>query len=152
MGKRQSFAQKNALLRAFQEYGRWVKTIFILRYLNQSDYQRRITKQLNKGEHLHALRRFLFFANRAQIRQHQPEQMANQAHCLTLMTNAVVVWNTTYMPAILEQLRIEGYPVQTVDVSHSSPTRYGHINPHGRYVFELDNTLRAGKLRPLRTG
>ena len=149
MAKLKSFAQKNALLIAFQEYGRLVKTIFILRYLNQPDYQRRITKQLNKGEHLHDLRRFLFFGNRGQIRQRQQTQVANQAHCLTLVTNAVVVWNTAYMQAILEQLEIEEYPIQAEDLNHLSPTRYAHINLHGRYFFELDSNLHSGKLRPL---
>jgi len=33
IGKLQSFPQQNALLKALQEYGRLVKTIFILRYL-----------------------------------------------------------------------------------------------------------------------
>lgn len=59
IGKLQSFEQKNALFRALQEYGRLLKTIFILRYLNNEDYQRRIGRQLNKGERLHDLRRFL---------------------------------------------------------------------------------------------
>ncbi len=54
------------------------------------DYRRRINTQLNKGEALHALRQFLFFANQGYIRRHQPEDQANQASCLNLVTNAVV--------------------------------------------------------------
>lgn len=90
IGKLQSFPQQNALLKALQEYGRLVKTIFILRYLDSEDYRRRITTQLNKGETLHSLRRFLFLAHLGQVRQRQSEDLANQSICLNLVTNAVV--------------------------------------------------------------
>lgn len=152
IGKLQSFEQKNALFRALQEYGRLLKTIFILRYLNNEDYQRRIGRQLNKGERLHDLRRFLCFANQGQIRRRQDEDLASQSHCLTLVTNAVVAWNTVYMAAAIEQLRTEGYQIQDEDITHLSPTRHEHINPHGKYKFDIDVELRRKALRPLREG
>jgi len=71
--------RQNAFTRALQEYGRLMKTLFVLRYLESEEYRRRINRQLNKGEALHALRRFLFFAERGTIRQHQQEDQANQA-------------------------------------------------------------------------
>ena len=46
--------------RALRDLGRLVKTQFILRWIENPDYRRRIHRQLNKGEALHALRRFLF--------------------------------------------------------------------------------------------
>lgn len=55
--------RQNVLTRALQEYGRLNKTIFILRYLLDEPFQRRIGAQINKGEALHALRGFLFVAN-----------------------------------------------------------------------------------------
>ena len=45
--------------RAFRDLGHLVKTQFILRWIENPDYRRRIHRQLNKGEALHALRRFL---------------------------------------------------------------------------------------------
>ena len=54
--KLQSFRRQNVLTRALQEYGRLNKTIFILRYLLDEPFQRRIGAQINKGEALHALR------------------------------------------------------------------------------------------------
>ena len=62
MGKLQSFLGLNRLLQAFQEYGRLIKTIFILRYLNSKNYRQQINRQLNRGESIHSLRRFLMFA------------------------------------------------------------------------------------------
>ena len=93
----QSYRRQNALTRALLEYGRLVKTIFILRYLESEQFRRRINTQLNKGESLHSLREFLFFANRGKIRRKQEEEQVHQATCLNLLTNCVIAWNTVYM-------------------------------------------------------
>lgn len=151
MGKLQSFEQQNSLFRALQEYGRLIKTGFILRYLNQQDYRRRIGAQLNKGERLHDLRRFLFFANQGQLRRSQAEDMTAQAHCLTLVTNAVVVWNTVYMTEVLDQMQREGFTLTPEVAAHLSPTRYEHINPHGKYLFDLEAEVKRVGLRKLRS-
>ena len=49
ISKLQAYPRQNVLTRALQEYGRLVKTLFILRYLHSQDYRRRINAQLNKG-------------------------------------------------------------------------------------------------------
>ncbi len=50
-----------------------------------------------------SLRRFLFFAHKGHVRR-----STDQAACLTLLTNAVIVWNTVYMARRDQQLAIEG--------------------------------------------
>jgi TnpA family transposase len=146
----QASPRQNALTRALQEYGRLVKTRFILRYLESADYRRRINRQLNKGESLHALRRFLFFAERGTLRRHQQEDQANQASCLTLVTNAVVTWNTVYIGAVVEELRTKGHVITDETLGHLSPALYDHINPYGTYQFDLEAAARLQGLRPLR--
>ena len=150
VGKLQSFPQQNTLLRAVQEYGKLVKTIFILRYLNSEEYRRSIHSQLNKGEALHSLRRFLFFAHQGQIRKRHQDDLSDQSGCLTLVTNAVVAWNTVYISKVLEELRLEGCPVLDDDVAHLSPARYEHINPYGKYFFDIAGNAARQGLRPLR--
>jgi TnpA family transposase len=127
-----------------------IKTLFILRYLESEDYRRRINAQLNKGESLHALREFLFVADKGVIRRKQEEAQTNQAMCLNLITNAVVVWNTVYMQAVLDSLRAEGSSVEEDDVAHLSPARFEHVNPYGKYFFPLEEAERRQGLRPLR--
>jgi TnpA family transposase len=151
IGKLQSYPRKNRLTRALQEYGRLVKTVFILRYLESADYRRRILGQLNKGEALHGLREFLLFANKGTLRKKQEEELQNQAGCLNLVTNAVVTWNTVYMAAVIEQLRVEGKTVDEEDIARLSPARYEHLNPYGKYRFEAQEGLSRTRLRPLRT-
>ena len=54
--KLQAYPRQHQLTNGLQEYGRLVKTIFILRYLLHQPLHRKINTQLNKGEQLHALR------------------------------------------------------------------------------------------------
>ncbi|NJK89267.1 MAG: Tn3 family transposase [Myxococcales bacterium] len=49
--------QPTKLARAFQELGRVIKTLFLLNYLNDESYRRRILTQLNRGEGRHRLAR-----------------------------------------------------------------------------------------------
>ena len=150
MSKLQAYPRQNILARALQEYGRLVKTLFILRYLESQDYRRRINAQLNKGESLHALRDFLFVADKGVIRRKQEEAQTNQAMCLNLITNAVVVWNTVYMQAVLDRLGREGLPVEEDDLAHLSPARFEHVNPYGKYLFPMEQAAQRHGLRPLR--
>ncbi len=133
----QARPRKSTLTKALQEYGRLRKTIFLLRYVEDADLRRRISRQLNKGEELHALRRFVFFANEGNVRKRQPEEQTEQALCLNLIADCVILWNTVRYQKILDELREEGLPVNEEDLAHLSPTRYGHINPYGRYRFDL---------------
>ena len=84
------------------------------------------------------------------IRRKQYEAQTNQAMCLNLITNAVVIWNTVYMQAALDQLRSEGYAIHEADLTHLSPARFEHINPYGKYYFPIDQARRRHGLRPLR--
>jgi len=150
IGKLQAYPRQNALTRVLQEYGRLTKTIFILRYLESEEYRRRIHAQINKGENLHNLRRFIFFAHEGKIRRKQLDEQSYQALCLSLVTNAVIVWNTVYINAVIEQLKSEGYSVLESDLKHTSPAKFEHINPYGKYHFDVDRELMRKELRPLR--
>jgi TnpA family transposase len=150
ISKLHAMPKHNRLVKSLQEYGRLVKTNFILRYLGSEEFRRQINRQLNKGEALHALRRFLFVANEAQIRKRHPDDQLNQAACLNLVTNAVVVWNAVYMWEAIEQLKREGRQIDEADIKHLSPARYDHINVFGRYSFPVEEALKRRKLRPLR--
>jgi rRNA maturation protein Nop10 len=54
------------------------------------------------------------------------------------------------MSAVLDQLRSEGHNVADGDVVHLSPARYAHINPYGKYRFNVEGEFNRKGLRPLR--
>jgi len=148
--KLQAYPQKNALALALQEYGRLARTLHVLRWYTNHDDRRRVMRQLNKGEALHDLRAYLMIANKGYLRRKRGEDLVHQASCLNLVTNAVILWNTVYMAAAVDQLPQEGYPVQESDLAHIWPTRYEHINVYGKYHFNLEEARGREGLRPLR--
>jgi Tn3 transposase DDE domain len=48
-------------------------------------------------------------------------------------TRPIVLWNTIYMQAVLEQFRKEGYPVNEEDKARLSPLIHEHINTQERH-------------------
>jgi TnpA family transposase len=152
ISKLQAYPRQHQLTTLLQEYGRLLKTNFILRYLQSQPLRRRIHAQLNKGEQLHALRSWLWFGGDGALRRQQDEQQQETVRCLNLLTNLVVVWNTVYMQEVVTQLRQEGREVAAEDLRFLSPARYRHINRLGRYSFLPDETALQAGLRPLRTG
>ena len=89
------------------------------------------------------------FAHQGQVRRRQPEDQTNQASCLNLVTNAVIVWNTVYMGAVIDRLKSKGERIAPEDLAHLSPARYDHINPYGRYRFQVDRWAGKKPLRPI---
>lgn len=150
ISKLQSYPQKNALTKALQENGKINETIFVLKYLQQPEYQKKIAVQLNKGEAIHSLRRDVFIANEGKIRKRTQEDQLNQANCLNLVVNAIMVWNTVYIQAVLDQLRNEGFEPGEEDIKHLSPARSEHINMYGKYYFNVEEGLKRKELRELR--
>jgi hypothetical protein len=74
----------------------------------------------------------------------------NQLSALGLVVNMIVLWNTLYMDAVLDQLRAEGYSVRPEDEARLSPFAHDHINMLGRYSFAVPEAVARGELRSLR--
>jgi len=77
------------------------------------------------------------------------EQQSEQALCLSIVVNAMIVWNTVYTQDALNQLRGAGELITTSEIEHISPLARKHIHLHGHYPFNL--TARPDGHRPLRT-
>jgi len=134
---------------ALAELGRIVKTLYLLAYLDDEPYRRRILTQLNRTEARHALARQVFHGQRGQLRQRYREGQEDQLGALGLVLNAIVLWNTRYLDAALNQLRDQRHPVHDDDVARLSPLIHQHINLLGRYHF-TDTDPDDHRLRPLR--
>ena len=138
------------LARALEELGRVVKTLYMLHYIDDEAYRRRILTQLNRGEGRHELARAVFHGKRGELRQRYREGQEDQLGALGMVVNAIILWNTIYMDAALDELRQEGFDVRDEDVARLSPLSHGHLNVLGRYAFTLPETVARGELRPLR--
>ena len=59
----------------------------------------------------------------------------NKASCLSLLSNAVLVWNTMAIMKIITQLRAAGEAIADEELARISPLMYQHVIPNGTYRF-----------------
>ena len=64
----QAGSRQHPLAKALLEYGKLLRTVHALRWFTDEAFRRRIGRQLNRGEALNDLRRFIFFAHRGTVR------------------------------------------------------------------------------------
>ena len=136
---------------ALAEFGRIEKTLHTLNYIDDENRRRVILRQLNRGEGRHSLARDVFHGKRGELCQRYREGQEDQLSALGLVVNIIVLWNTIYIDAALDQLRQEGFLVRDEDVARLSPFIHErHINLLGRYSFAVPEAVARGELRPLR--
>jgi TnpA family transposase len=138
------------LAQAIAEFGRIDKTLHTLNYIDDEAKRRGTLTQLNRGEGRHSVARAVFHGKRGELRQHYREGQEDQLGALGLVLNMIVLWNTSYMEAALNQLRVDGFEVKDEDVARLSPLLHEHINMLGRYSFSVPDAVAKGELRPLR--
>jgi TnpA family transposase len=130
-----SAGSADRLAKALTAYGRVIKTIYILRYIQEENLRRGVQLQLNRGEHRHILAKWLFFANRGEFRDGDINEIMNKTSCLSLLSNAVVIWNTIHMQKVVDRLRAVGETVKEEDLARNWPLLHAHIIPNGMYDF-----------------
>jgi TnpA family transposase len=132
---------QNTLAAALKEYGLLRRTIYAARYLSDEAYRRRISRQLNKGESLHALRRDLCYAHEGKVRHRHHEDQTEQALCLAVVTNAIVAWTTEYLALAVAEQRAGGDQVDDEVLAHVSPAHNENVGFYGTFSFEVEREL-----------
>ncbi|MDP9850485.1 Tn3 family transposase [Streptosporangium lutulentum] len=141
VGKLSASSRQNALAAALKEYGALRRSIYAARYLADPAYRRKISRQLNKGESLHALKRGLLYAHEGAVRGRHLEQQTEQAWCLTLVTNAVIAWTTEYYGLAVESMRASGRRIDEEALAHISPAHSENINFFGSIAVDIEGEL-----------
>jgi TnpA family transposase len=138
----------NVLSRALRALGRIERTLFTLQWLSDPALRQRSHAGLNKGEASNALRRAVFFHRQGEIRDRTFENQSFRASGLSLITAAIVHWNTVYLDRAVRQLRAQGADVPDDLLAHVAPLGWEHIGLTGDYVWTEANP--AAPFRPLR--
>jgi TnpA family transposase len=138
------------LARALSELGRMIKTLHILRYIDDPLFRRRILTQLNRQESRHKLGRRVHHGEGGEVKSPLRQGQEEQLGALGLALNAITYWNAIYMQEALRQITTEGASVDNADIARLSPVTWRHINFLGRYEFSLPESVSNGSLRPLR--
>ena len=124
--------------KALTMLGRVVRTAFIMRYLHEAKLRDRIQLQLNRGEGRHALTKRLFFGNDGVFRTGEADELMNKVSALSVLSNAVLVWNTTRMAEIVAALeQTSGQTIPPDELARISPLLSARLLVSGRYNFDL---------------
>ncbi len=130
-----SYSKQNALYTALKAFGRIIKTLFILRYIDDVDLRMAIEAQLNQVELANRFTRAVAVGNPREFAYaHQDDQLIAEA-CNRLIKNAIICWNYLY----LEMRLRSADPLQRKDllaaIKTHSPMSWAHINMLGEYDF-----------------
>jgi TnpA family transposase len=131
IAKLQAGSRQHPLPKAMLECGKLLRTLHALRWFTDEAFRRRIGRQLNRGEALNDLRRFIFFANRGTVRYSDHDDQATQAHCHTLVVNTCILSTTGYLQDAVHAERADGRPVSDEAIANLSPGQFETINPYG---------------------
>lgn len=137
-----SYSYQHPLYQALKEYGRLIKTQFLLHYMDDVELRQAIERQLNIVELTHRFSRAVFFADNQEFRAETKEEQEVVAGCKQLIQNAIVLWNYLFLNQklirITDLVEISEF-LETV--RNSSIVSWQHINMQGEYDF-LSKNLR----------
>jgi TnpA family transposase len=132
-------SRKNKLYVAFRELGRVVRTMFLLRFINDDELRRTINAATNIVEAWNGLIQWVAFGGEGVVRQNNREEQRKIIRYNHLVANLVVFHNVVSMTRVLQDLVDEGYPVTPEIIARLSPYKTEHINRFGHYELHFDH-------------
>ncbi|EUC12676.1 Tn3 family transposase [Paraburkholderia hospita] len=131
---------KNKLYFAFRELGRVIRTMFLLRYINDPEMRRTIHAATNKSEQFNDFAKWLMFGGDviAENLRHEQRKVIKYNQ---LVANMVILYNVQWMSLKLKELQRKGHPVDAGVLEALSPYRKDHINRLGSYLLDLQRKV-----------
>jgi len=96
-----SYTKEPVLYKALKEFGRLVKTYYILNYAEDVLLRQKIEKQLNRIELSNKFSKAVFFANSQEFRVGSTSEQRIIVACQSLIQNCIVLWNYLYLSHLL---------------------------------------------------
>ena len=131
-----SYSKHHKLFTAIKEFGKIIKTDFLLTYIDDVGLRQRIEKQLNKSEASNRFAKAVFFGNNAEFIFASQEEQNIANNCKRLIQNAVILWNYLYIDKKLQEAKSQSQKDEIIEaIKNSSIVHWSHINFYGTYDF-----------------
>ena len=130
-----SYSNQHPLYQALKEFGKIIKTLFILRYVNDSELRQSIEKQLNKIEHAQRFAKAIAFGNGQEVSQAEKEDQEITAECRRLIENSVICWNYLFLTHKLTKSGAGEKTELLKAIKEGSIITWRHVNFYGEYDF-----------------
>jgi len=140
-----SYSRQHALYQTLKAFGQIIKSLFILRYIDDLALRQAIEKQLNKVELANRFTRAVAVGNPRGFTQIEKEEQEIAEACNRLIKNSIICWNYLYLARQLEKAPdVETRENLLQLIAAHSPMSWAHINMLGEYDFseeKLRDTL-----------
>jgi TnpA family transposase len=137
-----SYAKQHELYRALKAFGQIVKTLFVLRYVDEIDLRQAIEQQLSRIELAHRFTGDVAVGNPREFEQTDKESQEVAECCNRLIKNAIVCWNYVYFEHRLKALADPAEKQELIDtIGRHAMISWRHVNMLGEYDFS-DERLR----------
>ncbi len=131
-----SYSNQHPLYEALQEFGRIIKTQFILTYFDDVTLRQQIQKQLNRIELSNKFSHAVFFDNDQEFQDGEPEDQQLSAACQVIIQNSIILWNYLFLSKMVMETEDKEQRQQIIDcISHGSVITWKHVNLRGEYNF-----------------
>lgn len=131
-----SYAREHPLYKALKEFGRIIKTHFLLTYFDDVELRQRIQRQLNTAEQGQKFSRAIFFANDQAFRHGSLEEQKAAVDCRILIQNCIVLWNYLALSEQIANTSDSDERAEMVEaIKGGSVITWSHVNLHGEYKF-----------------
>jgi TnpA family transposase len=131
-----SYSKQHPLYQALKEFGKILKTLFILRYINDTAFRQAIEKQLNKVEGSQKFSKAISFGHNHEFIQSEKEDQEIAEGCRRLIKNLIICWNYLYLAQQLASFNDAERETELLNaLRHGSIATWRHFNLHGEFDF-----------------
>lgn len=143
-----SYSRQNPLYKALKEFGKIIKTLFLLKYIDDVKLRQAIEKQLNKGENAQKFGKAVFYGNNQEFQQSTKDEQLIAEGCKRLIENAIICWNYLYLSQQILEAKNEDHKRNIIQtIKNGSPVTWQHINLQGEFDFSEDTLKNSFKFR-----
>lgn len=135
-----SYSKQHPLYRALKEFGKIVKSIFLLMYIDDLKLRQIIEKTLNKLESSNKFRKAVYHGNNQEFQQATKEDQLVVDGCSRLIQNSIICWNYLYLTEkLIDCESLEFKKVIMENIVNKSAIAWQHVNLIGEYDFSEES-------------
>ena len=147
-----SYSRQHALYQTMKAFGQIIKSLFILRYVNEVELRQAIEKQLNKVELSNRFARAVAVGNPREYTQAEKEDQEIAEGCNRLIKNSIICWNYLYLERQLKKMTDPEAKENLLRlIATHSPMSWAHINMLGEYDFSEEKLKDSMGILPLKS-
>ncbi len=147
-----SYSRQHALYQTLKAFGQIVKSLFILRYIDDLALRQAIEKQLNKVELANRFTRAVAVGSPREFAQTEKEEQEIAETCNRLIKNSIICWNYLYLARQIEKTpNAEAKENLLRLIAIHSPMSWAHINMLGEYDFSEEKLRDTLGILPLKS-